>query len=305
MADEETRVPGRERQDALEYAALRVVIGILRALPERAATGLAAGVTAQAMRLTGRLRAIGLANLEIAFPEKDPAWREATLREAYRNLGRLAGELAHFSKLTPENIRAKVGFASSGDERRWRTCMAGGARVLVTGHFGNWELLVQAQGLLGHPATIVHREFKNPRADQILSAIRGRVGTQALPKRSAARELLKRLKRGELITLPIDQRELGGGGAPVPFFGRPALTALGPARLAQLVQVPLQVGVLARRGDSLQHEIIVQEPIFPPPKRDKDPALLIEMMTKVNASFEDCIRRYPEQWLWVHRRWHM
>ncbi len=107
------------------------------------------------------------------------------------------------------------------------------------------------------------------------------------------------------MALPIDQHEPGAHGAPVPFFGRPASTTLGPARLAQLVQAPLQVAVMARQGQSDRHEIIVQEPIAPPPKREKDPALLIEMMTKVNASYEDCIRRYPGQWLWMHRRWRL
>lgn len=297
-------MPGRERQDALEYWALRGLLGLLHAIPERGATAMAAGVTAGAMRLLRKLREIGLGNLEIAFPDKDAAWREATLRESFRNLGRLAGEFAHFRDLDPGNIRDKIGFASPGDEARWQEGLASGSRVIATGHFGNWELFVQAQGLLGHPVTLVHREFKNPRADEILSAVRGRVGTEALPKRAAARDLLRRLRRGELIALPIDQRELGGGGYLVPFFGQPALTTLGPARLAQLVQAPLQVAVLARIGDSMRHEIVVKEAIDPPPKRDKDPALLIAMMEKVNCSFEECIRSYPSQWLWMHRRWH-
>lgn len=304
MSDEGRGVPGRERQDTLEYWVLKGLLGLLHAIPERTAAGLAGGVTAAAMPVLRRLREIGLGNLAIAFPERDEAWREATLRESFRNLGRLAAEFAHFRDLRPENIRDKVGFASEGDEQRWREGLTSGSRVIATGHFGNWELLVQAQGLLGYPVTLVHREFKNPRADEIVGAVRGRVGTQALPKRAAARDLLRRLRRGELIALPIDQREIGGGGYPVPFFGEPALTTLGPARLAQLVQAPLQVAVLARIGDSMQHEIVVQEPIDPPPKRDKDPELLVGMMEKVNRSFEDCIRRYPSQWLWVHRRWH-
>ena len=176
-------------------------------------------------------------SLDVLCPACE-AWREATLRESFRNLGRLAAEFAHFPDLSPENIREKVGFASAGDEQRWREGMKYGSRVIATGHFGNWELLVQAQGLMGYPVTLVHREFKNPRADEILGPVRARVGTNALPKRAAARDLLRCLRRGELIALPMDQREIGG--YLVDFFGEPALTTLGPARLAQLVHEPHQ-----------------------------------------------------------------
>lgn len=297
------RLRGRNLGDRTEAAALRLLLGTLGNLPEPVSVGLASGVSRGAARFLGRLHELGLANLEIAFPEKDDAWREATLRDSFDNLGRLAGELAHFGELNAGNIRDRVGFASAVDEERWRESVVKGPCVVATGHFGNWEMFAQAQGFLGHPISLVYRKFKNPLVEAHIGAIRSRPGTRMLAKRSAARELLQRLRRGELVALPIDQHEPGGHGFPVPFFGRPASTTLGPARLAQLVQAPLQVAVMARVDRTNQHKIIVQEPIAPPPKRDKDPALLIEMMTKVNASYEDCIRRYPGQWLWLHRRW--
>ena len=296
-------VRGRNQSDRLEAAALRLLLGTLGSLPEPVSVGLASGVTRNAGRFAGRLRDLGLANLEIAFPEKDEAWRRETLRGTFDNLGRLAGEFAHFADLNADNIRDRVGFASPADEQRWREGVVKGPCVVATGHFGNWEMFAQAQGYLGHPISLVYRKMKNPLVDAYVGEIRARAGTRMLAKRSAARELLQRLRRGELVALPIDQHEPQGHGFPVPFFGRPASTTLGPARLAQLVQAPLQVAVMARVGRTNQHEIIVQEPIAPPPRREKDPALLISMMTKVNASYEECIRRHPSQWLWIHRRW--
>lgn len=294
---------GRNRSDRVEAAALQLLLGTLGSLPEPVAVGLVSGFTRNAFPLAGRLRDLGLANLEIAFPEKDDVWRRTILAETFDNLGRLAGEFAHFSDLNAGNIRNRVGFASTEDERRWQESVVKGPCVVATGHFGNWEMFAQAQGYLGHPISLVYRKMKNPLVDAQIGAIRARAGTRMLAKRSAARELLQRLRRGELVALPIDQHEPEGHGFPVPFFGRPASTTLGPARLAQLVQAPLQVAVMARVGRSNQHEIIVQEPIMPPPRREKDPALLISMMARVNASFEECIRRHPSQWLWIHRRW--
>ena len=296
-------LPGRGSRDRWEEVGLRLLLGGLRILPEGISVRTAATVTSGFGRIAGNLRQIGLANLAIAFPEKSEAWREATLQDTFANLGRLAAEFAHFPQLNETNIGSRVRFASAADEQRWGQTIARGSSIMATGHFGNWEMLLQAHGLWGKPVTVVYRNAKNPLVDKIITDIRQRHGNQMFPKRSAARVLLRGLRAGKLIALPIDQREAGGKGVPVPFFGRLAATTLGPARLSQLAQIPLQVMVIARRGKSLQHEIVVQEPIAPPPKRDKDPELLIATMEKVHASYEDCIRRYPSQWLWVHQRW--
>ncbi len=171
----------------MEAAALRVLLGTMGALPEPVSVGLASGVTRGALRFAGRLRSLGLANLQIAFPEKDAAWRQERLRESFDNLGRLVGELAHFSELNAGNIRARVGFASAADEQRWQEGVVKGPCVVATGHFGNWEMFAQAQGFLGHPISLVYRKFKNPLVDAQFAAIRSRAGTRVLAKRSAAR----------------------------------------------------------------------------------------------------------------------
>ncbi len=288
----------------VELAVLKAVLAVMRALPVDRARHFVGGVVAQAPRLARRLHRVGLGNLERAFPDRDRTWCEQTLRSSFRQLGYMAAELAHFEDLTSDNIRDVVGFESAESEARFRECAARRKSIIATGHFGNWELFAQASGLLGAPIHIVHRPLKNPKVDDVLTAVRGRAGTRVVYKHAAARDILRLLRRGELVAIPIDQHAPGATGIPVPFFGRPAATTPGPARLAQIAQVPIQMAVLARIGDSGRHQIVTG-PEIPPPPRGKDPAALVAVTEELNRQFEAIVRTYPEQWLWMHRRWRL
>lgn len=107
-----------------------------------------------------------------------------------------------------------------------------------------------------------------------------------------------------MVAIPIDQHGIGVQGTPIPFFGRPAATTTAPVRLSQLTQAPLSVAVLVRRGESVEHDILVRPAIDPPPPARSE-AVLREVMTRVNLEFEEIVRQYPDQWLWMHRRWRL
>lgn len=287
----------------IEYQGLVALLAWLRSVPlERAAERMAT-LVGLGYYLAPRLRRVGLDNLLHAFPERSEAWRVETLKASMRNLGRVAAEVAWFEDLRPGNIRERVSFLTPDDEELWheRTGKPQSA-IMVSGHFGNWELLVQAAGLMGSPIHVVHRPLRNPRVDDLLNQVRSRAGTQVIYKHAAAREILRLLRGGALVAIPIDQHAPGAQGVPVPFFGRPAATTPGPARLAQIMRVPLQVVVLVRRGETVCHDIHLCPPIDPP-RPGKDPKLLVDTMTRVNREFEEIVRAHPEQWLWVHRRW--
>lgn len=287
----------------VEYQGLLALLGWLHRVPLERAVARMAAIVGLGYYLAPRLRRVGLDNLQHAFPTRSEAWRIETLKESLRNLGRMAAEVAWFEDLRPGNVRERVDFLTPTDEELWAERTApGGRAIIVSGHFGNWELLVQAAGLMGTPIHVVHRPLRNPRADDLLNQVRSRAGTNVIYKHAAAREILRLLRGGALVAIPIDQHAPGAQGVPVPFFGRPAATTLGPARLAQLTRVPLQVVVLVRRGTSVCHDIHLRPPIDPP-RPGKDPRLLIETMTRVNREFEEVVRAHPEQWLWVHRRW--
>lgn len=286
----------------VELAGLKALVALMRAVPVGRMRRMVGGAVELGPRLIPRLHRVGLENLERAFPECDRAWCERTLRGAFRQLGYMAAELAHFDELTPDNIGDLVGFDSPESEAFFRARASERRAIVATGHFGNWELFAQASGLMGAPIHIVHRPLKNPKVDDFLTEVRGLAGTKVVYKHAAARDILRLLRKGELVAVPIDQHAPGGSGIPVPFFGRPANTTAGPARLAQIAQVPIQVAVLARVGDSNRHRIVTRPPIDPPP-RGKDPAPLVEVTTRLNEQFESIVREYPEQWLWMHRRW--
>lgn len=289
----------------IEYAGIKTVLAGLRALPLERASALMASLVGAGVLVSPRLRRVGLDNLQRAFPERDPAWCHDVLRGSFRNLGRLAAEVAWFDDLRPGNIHERVGFLNAQSEQLWRAATTTGrAHVIATGHFGNWELFAQAQGLMGYPIHIVHRPLKNPRLDDLLNELRSRAGTDVIYKHAAAREILRLLRANEMVAIPIDQHAIGTQGIPIPFFGRPASTTTGPARLAQITRTPISVAVLVRKGETTQHEILIEPPMDPPPP-GKDEAALRDVMTRINLQFENIVRAYPEQWLWMHRRWRL
>lgn len=287
-----------------EYRAITTLLGALRRLSLERASSIMAALVGAGVVVTPRWREIGLDNLRRAYPERDEAWHRQILRGSFRNLGRLAAEVAWFDELRPGNIHDRVGFIDAESERIWRERVTGGAGIVATGHFGNWELFAQAQGLMGYPIHIVHRPLRNPRLDDLLNRLRSRAGTDVIYKHAAAREILRLLRGGAMVAIPIDQHAPGAQGIPVPFFGRPASTTPGPARLAQLTGAPLAVAVLVRRDESTRHDILIRPPIEPPPGRRTD-AMLLDLMTRVNQEFEAVVRAHPEQWLWMHRRWRL
>ncbi|HEY8516593.1 MAG TPA: lysophospholipid acyltransferase family protein [Candidatus Binatia bacterium] len=286
----------------MEYQGVRLLLGSLRRLPLERASDAMARLVGGGMLITRRWREIGLDNLRRAFPERDEAWCRETLRASFANLGRLAAEVAWFDDLRPGNIHERVGFADAESERIWHERVNAGRAIVATGHFGNWELFAQAQGLMGHPIHIVHRPLRNPRLDDLLNQLRSRAGTDVIYKHAAAREIIRLLRNDAMIAIPIDQHQPGAEGVPIPFFGRPAATTPGPARLAQLTRSPIAVAVLVRRGTSIRHDILIRPPLDPP---ERGHAALLEVMTRLNRDFEEIVRRYPEQWLWMHRRWRL
>ena len=286
----------------LEYAGVRTLLRGLRAMPLERASDLMATIVGGGLLLSPRLRRVGMDNLKRAFPERDEAWCRDVLRGSFRSLGRLAAEVAWFDDLRPGNVHDRIGFTGPEAEQNWRHVVRGHRHIVATGHFGNWELFAQAQGLMGYPIHIVHRPLKNSRLDDLLTRLRSRAGTDVIYKHAAARELLRLLRAEEVVAIPIDQHAIGAQGTPIPFFGRPAATTTAPVRLSQITGAPLSVAVLVRRGESVNHDILVRPPIEPPPPTRSE-AVLREVMTRVNLEFEAVVRQYPEQWLWMHRRW--
>lgn len=277
-------------------------MGTFGALPLTLAMRLAEAVTWIAYLLDAPHRRIGMINLGIAFPEKPLGERRRILRESFLNLGRMAAELAHLPAMSADEVHDRVRFA---DEAWWQEAI-GWTRpsgvLILSGHFGNWELLVYAHGLRGHPVHMVHRAIANPLVDRWLNELRRGAGTKLIRKRTAARDVLHALHEKELLVLPFDQNSVRGMGVFVDFFGKPASTNAGLTRIAMRAEAPIVPAFIVRDGRQARHTVHVLPVIYPVRGADleADVLRLTEQCTKI---FEDMVRAHPEQWLWMHKRW--
>jgi KDO2-lipid IV(A) lauroyltransferase len=299
------RSRGRRRStllDRIAFVAVRAVMGALAALPLSLALRIAAGVALVGYALARGLRRVGMRNLALAFPERPLAERRRILRTSVANLGRMAAELAHLPHLDADDLRAMVVFE---DEAWWAENVArprdtGG--LILSGHFGNWELLVFAHGMRGFPVSMVHRTIANPFVDRWLNALRARAGTRLVRKRHAAGGVLKALHDRELLVLPFDQNSTRGLGVFVDFFGIPASTNSGIARLALRSGAPVVPVFIVREGRRARHRVHVLPIMYL--QRSGDLESDVKRATQeLSDVFEGMVRRYPEQWLWVHKRW--
>jgi KDO2-lipid IV(A) lauroyltransferase len=298
-----TRSRQRSRaRDLAEYLVLRGVVGTFALLPLTLALRAAELGALFGYLVDRRHRRIGMRNLALAFPEKTLRERRRILRRSFLNLGRMAAELAHLPRLSAERLQTMVQFE---DEAWWREAVewerSTGVLVL-SGHFGNWELLVFAHGMRGHPVHVVHRAIANPLVDRWLHALRTRAGTRMIRKRGAAAAVLRALHEHGLLVLPVDQNSTRGLGVFVDFFGVPASTNAGLARVALRTDAPVVPVFIVREGRSARHRVYVLP--IEQVERTGDFAEDVRRNTqRFTAIFEEMVRRHPEQWLWMHKRW--
>ena len=285
-------------RERLEYGLVWALVKLLGILPRSWARGLGAGVGAAAFSLLGRLRKVGLRNLELAFPEKSSAERERILRELFRNLGWLLAEFCQMPSYTPENTQAFLRY--EGLEHYLAAKAKGKGVLIVTGHLGAWELSSYYHSLMGHPMSMVIRRLDNARVDRLVNHIRCLHGNRVLHKDDFARGLLGAMRQGETVGILMDTNMTPPQGVFVPFFGHRACTASGLARVA------LKTGAAVLPGFMLWEEggyVLHFGPEIDLIATGDDEKDAVENTARFTAVIEAYIRKYPSQWLWVHRRW--
>lgn len=284
----------------LEYAVVRVLLALLGSSSRTVARVLGAGLGVAASRLMRRLRAVGLRNLQFAFPDKTAEERERILRRLYRNLGWLLAEFCQMPHYTRENTRSFIRY--DGLEHYLAARNRGKGVLIVTAHLGAWELSSFYHSLMGYPMSIVIRRLDNPRVDGLVNRIRCLHGNRVLHKDDFARGLLAAMRHGETVGILMDTNMTPPQGVFVPFFGRDACTASGLARVA------LKTGAAVLPGFMLWEEaeqkyVLHFGPEIPLISTGNDEADARANTARFTAVIEDWVRRYPDQWLWVHRRW--
>lgn len=294
--------PTPTARDRLEYGIVRFALGLLGALPRRLALRLGALIGDGFYAFDARDRKIALANLARAFPEMPDEERRAILRRSCRNLGRMLAEVCHFDSLTKDNIGR---FVTIAQPKVWSDAVQRAQRdgaIVLTAHFGNFELLAHFQGLSGYPVTLAHRTMRNPLVDRIILDMRERVGTVSLPKKQAARLLLRALRQKGMVALLADQNQTANAGIFVDLFGTPACTTPGPARLAAHTGAPIVPVFLVREGESERHRLVIYPDVEPANTGDKL-ADMVETTERCNRAIERALTEHPDQWIWFHRRW--
>jgi Kdo2-lipid IVA lauroyltransferase/acyltransferase len=284
----------------LEFGGVALLCGGLGVFPLERAIKAGAKLGEVAMALDRVNRPIALRNLEIAFPELSVEQRLQILRATYRNWGRDVAEWTHFGDLTPQNIGRFVTYAGREHLREAEGISNGRGVLTVTAHFGNIELLVIGHSAYGNRVAMVHRGLRNPLIDAALARARTRFGAALVPRKGGARQMLKLLRENWMVTaaLDLDVRK----GVFVDFFSLKASTSDGLARLAIATGVPVIAAFMVRAGDGPRHKITIPSIIEPASANSRDDAI-VETTQRYTAAIEAMVRRHPDHWNWIHRRW--
>ena len=263
-----------------------------------AAFGAALGALVWHLRIRRR---VVLDNLRLAFPEKTEEERAAIARRTYRNLGQMIPDFVRVPFLPRSEIERM--FVYEGWDRFEEARARGKGIIAATGHFGNFDLLAAAHTLKGVPVTMIARKMGKSGANDLWRAIRRRSGVEELvvTKGSTLAAAVRAVRSGRNLGYVIDQNQPLRHAIFPTFFGVPAATAPTPAYLAMrsgavvffLLDVPLDDG---------RHRIVIEGPLEPPDTGDRD-ADVLAFMQDLNDRLERWVRKYPDRWYWLHRRW--
>ena len=283
------------------YLAVRVAVCVLQALSYEAARTLARAVAWLAYHVDRRHRLVADENLRIAFPGRyDDAGRDRVVRAVYRHFCTLLVELVHVPRrLHTTNWRRYV--TLSGGPEVVDGLLSGRPLMIVTGHFGNWEIGGYVLGLLGFRTHAIARPLDNPYLDDLLRGFRERTGQGLLAKHGDFEKMTDLLARGGVVATLGDQ-DAGQRGLFVEFFGRPASTHKAIALLSLEHKVPLVVTGVRKEGEPLRYNILVED-VIAPEEYDGRPDAVAAMTKRFTAALERLVRTAPEQYLWLHRRW--
>ncbi len=280
---------------ALEAALADAAFAGLGSLPWRTAVGAGAGLGA-VVRALGVRRRVARENLAIAFPDRTAAERESLLVAHYRELGRIAAEYGRL----PELARAPIGpYVSRIEGEEVLHAHAGRGAILMTGHYGNFEML-GAHLARFNPVDFLVKPQSNAAVDARITKLRHDAGVGTLSTSGGVKSAVRALRAGRWLALVADQ-DARRHGIFVDFFGRPASTPEGPARLALLAGVPILFGVVRREADG-RHMLAMHPARATEGRADDEVAVraLTEWHVRV---LEDAIRVAPEHWFWLHKRW--
>ena len=284
----------------LEYALVWLLVRSLQALPRPVARSAGIGLGYLVYLVHPRLRKVGMRNLEIALPELPKAQRRKIIRKVFAGLGRQLAEFCRFPKYTLKNISEVIIY--DGIENFEAARARGKGVLFLTSHLGGWEISSFMHSLHGHAMHIVARSLDNPYVDRLVTKYRTLHGNQIFDKDDYARGLLGALRNGETVGILMDTNMTPPQGIFAEFFGTPACTASGLARVALKTDAAVLPG-FAIWDWNLRKYRLHMAPALELIRSGDNEADIAANTALFNRVIESFVRKYPEQWLWVHRRW--
>jgi KDO2-lipid IV(A) lauroyltransferase len=280
---------------AIEYAAVASVRTLVRLLPDFVVRAMGSTIGLTSYLVDAPHRRVALANLAQCFPNRSEAERRAIARRTFRHFGQLLLELLRFGA----RDRAKM-VEIEGAERVRHAYARGKGVLFFTGHFGFWELHAIHHGSAFEPIGVIARALDNPRLNGLLERIRGATGNHCIYRDGAVRRVLKTLHGGHGVAMLIDQHMHSPDAIWVNFFERPAATTSTLAALALRTEAPV-IPVFALPLPGGRYKFVYEAPVEPP--SGEGPEAVREFTQRCTDVLEMYVRRHPELWLWMHRRW--
>jgi KDO2-lipid IV(A) lauroyltransferase len=278
----------------------RIIIVVFCSIPLRTRRALFRALLLLFYHISARYRFITLHNLTLSFPEKKMSEIVRIAKKAFMNLGTMAAEFFEIPSLAEENGFERL-IKVEGAEN-FRMAVAKNKGILCyASHLGNWEIMAAYFGSRMKRANMVFQALGNTTLEGLVAWERKYTGNTLISKGGATKKILRLLKENEVIGIMLDQNVSRRKGVFVNFFGRPACTTTGFAALALQTGAPVLPAFIVRQEDGTYLFIIKEEAeIIRTGDYERD---IFENTKRFTKTIEDMVRRYPDQWLWLHQRW--
>ncbi len=281
-------------QNEAEYLAVRVLVGLLRSLPRAVAESVSSSFVGLLDKLVPKLRRAARTNLAFALPERTAKERETIIDGVFRTAARVLVAFAKFPDINARNVHEWIRYEGL---EHYQCAKTRGRGVLVaTAHLGNWELSAFAHALMTETMGVMVRPLDNPKVNALVESRRRQSGNKVIGKKETARALIRSLHDNEAVGILIDQNTLPAEGVFIDFFGEKACASSAFAKLAAHTGATVIPGFAFWENE---HRSYVLR-FYPAIPITGDAAADTQ---RIHSFFESVIRQYPDQWMWIHRRW--